>query len=220
MKPRILIAGPGRAGTTFLVQVLTELGADTGYRSADDPAFRRDVLAGMERHPRPGDDPTQWNSLPLVVKDPRLSLCLGELVDAGFAVRAVVAPVRDLRGAALSRRQCGLEWYFDRENFEELVDRLATIRIVTNAEIRGNSVEVAATTIQREKLAEALGELVAAAIVRGIPLRLPRFEDVVSKPEAFRTAFAGLGLFPDFDWRLDAVRGAMSRVAKLYGREP
>ena len=32
-EPKVIITGTGRAGTTLLVQVLTDLGLDTGYTS-------------------------------------------------------------------------------------------------------------------------------------------------------------------------------------------
>jgi len=92
---KIVIAGTGRAGTTVLVQVLTELGLDTGYAStaAIDPR----VNAGLERSLVGVDAP--W-----IVKSPQLSSTLGAVLDAGQArVDHVIIPIRDLDVAAASR---------------------------------------------------------------------------------------------------------------------
>ena len=47
---RILISGTGRAGTTFLVQLLTELGLDTGYSDPERVAmtYSEQARAGLE----------------------------------------------------------------------------------------------------------------------------------------------------------------------------
>ena len=92
---KVVIAGTGRAGTTLLVQVLTDLGLDTGF----DPAAPIDtaVNAGLERSVEGPDAP--W-----IVKSPDLSRTLGAILDAGRArVDHVIIPIRDLDVAAASR---------------------------------------------------------------------------------------------------------------------
>ncbi len=92
---KIVIAGTGRAGTTLLVQVLTELGLDTGYDAA--AAIDARVNAGLERSVVGADAP--W-----IVKSPQLSSTLGEILDAGAArVDHVIIPIRDLDVATASR---------------------------------------------------------------------------------------------------------------------
>jgi hypothetical protein len=92
---KIVIAGTGRAGTTVLVQVLTELGLYTGYDSA--AAVDPRVNAGLERSLVGADAP--W-----IVKSPQLSSTLGGILDAGEArVEHVIIPIRDLDVAAASR---------------------------------------------------------------------------------------------------------------------
>lgn len=92
---KIVIAGTGRAGTTLLVQVLSDLGLDTGF----DPSAPIDprVSAGLERS-LVGPD------VPRIVKSPHLSRTLGALLDDG-AVRVdhVIIPIRALDVAAASR---------------------------------------------------------------------------------------------------------------------
>ena len=92
---KVVIAGTGRAGTTVLVQVLTDLGLDTGF-DASAP-IDTTVNAGLERSVEGPDAP--W-----IVKSPDLSRTLGAILDAGGArVDHVIIPIRDLDVAAASR---------------------------------------------------------------------------------------------------------------------
>jgi hypothetical protein len=92
----IIISGTGRAGTTFLVQLLTELGLDTGFPK--DQAIDTNSRAGMELDLR---DPNS----PYVVKSPWLCDYLDELLEASdVVVEHAIIPVRDLYAAAQSRR--------------------------------------------------------------------------------------------------------------------
>lgn len=92
---KVVIAGTGRAGTTLLVQVLSDLGLDTGF----DPLAPIDprVNAGLERS-LVGPD------VPRIVKSPHLSRTLGALLDEGeVRVDHVIIPMRALDVAAASR---------------------------------------------------------------------------------------------------------------------
>lgn len=103
LKSKIIITGTGRAGTTFLVRLLTELGLDTGF-SRDN--WQRHVhahcSAGME-----------WDladpAAPRVVKNPDLCERLGPLIASGrVAVERALVPVRDLDSASASRVRVGV----------------------------------------------------------------------------------------------------------------
>ncbi len=95
LKPKIVIAGTGRAGTTLLVQIMTDLGFDTGF--ARGVQIDNEARAGLERNIL---SPTA----PRVIKNPKLSTDLGGLLAAGkVAVEHVIIPVRDLEIAAASR---------------------------------------------------------------------------------------------------------------------
>ncbi len=90
-----MIAGTGRAGTTLLVQVLTDLGLDTGYTSAAEGDVR--THGGLEKDILAPDAPR-------IVKGPGLSSQLGDLIDSGsVSVEHVIVPMRDLEVAAASR---------------------------------------------------------------------------------------------------------------------
>ncbi len=94
-QPKIVITGTGRAGTTLLVQVLTDLGLDTGF--APDAPIDTHAGAGLETGIEAPDAPR-------IVKNPNLSRRLGELLDAGkVEIEHVIVPIRDLDVAAASR---------------------------------------------------------------------------------------------------------------------
>jgi hypothetical protein len=94
-EPKIVIAGTGRAGTTLLVQVLGDLGFDTGIKPGAH--IELEARAGLEGNIRRPDAPR-------VVKAPGLSIELDRLLAAGtVAVEHVIIPVRDLDVAAASR---------------------------------------------------------------------------------------------------------------------
>jgi hypothetical protein len=96
-KHHLIISGTGRAGTTFLVQLLTELGLDTGFSHANS-SVNPNSNAGMEwniKHP----------NAPYIVKNPAMSQELEELLEAGeIGVDCAIIPIRELYAAAESRR--------------------------------------------------------------------------------------------------------------------
>lgn len=103
LKSKIIITGTGRAGTTFLVRLLTELGLDTGFsRDSWQRHVHAHCSAGME-----------WDladpAAPRVVKNPDLCERLGPLIASGrVAVERALVPVRDLDSASASRVRVGV----------------------------------------------------------------------------------------------------------------
>ena len=96
-KHHLIISGTGRAGTTFLVQLLTELGLDTGFPHANS-GIHESSNAGME-----------WNikhhNAPYVVKNPALCKDLEDVLETGdVVVDCAIIPIRDLFASAESRR--------------------------------------------------------------------------------------------------------------------
>ena len=74
---KLIITGTGRAGTTFLVRLLGELGLDTGYHPPDwQKNFYAHSQAGLER------DLTDPRG-PYVVKNPALCTELPALIVPG-----------------------------------------------------------------------------------------------------------------------------------------
>jgi hypothetical protein len=94
----VIISGTGRAGTTFLVQLLSRLGLETGVGSAAVTGVDGNARAGLECDIRRGD-------APYVVKAPHLCESLDQVLASGdVVVDHALVPVRDLYGAAESRR--------------------------------------------------------------------------------------------------------------------
>ena len=99
---KIIITGTGRAGTTFLVQLLTRLGLDTGYTSQPD---QRDYFthcsAGLEHDP-------ESPAAPYIVKNPGLCETLPAILDRGaIVIDHAIVPIRSLDDAASSRIRVG-----------------------------------------------------------------------------------------------------------------
>lgn len=91
-----IISGTGRAGTSFLIQLLTRLGADTGF-TPDNLPLHSTARAGLELDIRQDD-------APYVVKTPWLCDYIEEVLDSGDIVidRAII-PMRSIDAAAQSR---------------------------------------------------------------------------------------------------------------------
>ncbi|MBV8615396.1 MAG: hypothetical protein JOY66_16750 [Acetobacteraceae bacterium] len=100
-RTHLLIAGTGRAGTSFLVRYLTAVGLDTTLSRNGDAAFwDEDANAGLEELPTTGDA-ALW---PYVVKTPWLHQFVDQLLaDESIGIEAVIVPVRPLSEAAASR---------------------------------------------------------------------------------------------------------------------
>jgi len=98
MVGRVYITGTGRAGTTFLVDLLTRLGLDTGLdRGGKDAVYFADARAGLEK------DIFDRNG-PEIIKNPRLCDQLDAVLGSGIAIRHILIPIRDFASAAASRR--------------------------------------------------------------------------------------------------------------------
>src|SRR5262245_59389155 len=96
----ILIAGTGRAGTTFLVEYLTELGLDTHISRHGSRQFDATAQAGFEDVPLV----TTSEELPYVIKAPWAGEFIEEiLASPSIQIDAAILPVRNLVEAAASR---------------------------------------------------------------------------------------------------------------------
>lgn len=147
---KVVITGTGRAGTTMLVQVLTDLGLDTGYTSEAKADAR--VHGGLEKDILAPDAP--W-----IVKAPALSGQLGDLIASGAVdVEHVIVPIRALDVAAASR--------------------VRSTRYGSNLRTPGGLIATPNATKQRAALAILEYELIYSVARFEIPLTLlhfPRF---------------------------------------------
>jgi len=108
-KKQIVITGTGRTGTTFLVELLTHLGLDTGFETEDINHFKSDLSnAGLEY--RIGSE-----NCPYIAKDPWFCDYAEEVIQRkDIILEHVYIPVRDLNSAAESRR------YVTKKGYSEL----------------------------------------------------------------------------------------------------
>jgi len=93
----VIISGTGRAGTTFLVQLMTALGLDTGFTDPEEGVFPN-CQGGMEHDLR-------RDGAPYIVKSPALCQYLDGVLERKEAIiDHAIIPVRGLYAAAESRR--------------------------------------------------------------------------------------------------------------------
>ena len=112
-RKHVVITGTGRAGTSFLMQLLTNLGLDTGFspgQSAMDPNARAGMeiplILAVERDSQPESKIPQFPGyFPYIIKDTWfISYPQKILENPDISIEHVFIPMRDLHGAAESRR--------------------------------------------------------------------------------------------------------------------
>lgn len=94
----VVFTGTGRAGTTFIISVLTKLGLDTGFSEEGlEKGIDKNGRAGLEGNIRLPD-------APYIVKSPNMSNYIEEVVaNPEIVLDHVFIPVRDIVAAAQSR---------------------------------------------------------------------------------------------------------------------
>ena len=99
MSEHVVITGTGRAGTTFLVELLTAVGCDTGFSSESIKMKDPQLPAGLERDIRK-------DICPFIVKSPWFCDYADDILSQiDLRITHVFVPMRDLFNAAESRRQ-------------------------------------------------------------------------------------------------------------------
>lgn len=101
-RSHLLIAGTGRAGTSFLVRYLSELGLDTtlSRRGGWKGGWNEDANAGLEELPVAADPA----DLPYVIKSPwAYEMADEQLSNPALHLDAAILPMRDIVEAAASR---------------------------------------------------------------------------------------------------------------------
>jgi len=96
----VVITGTGRSGTTFLVELLTNLGLDTGFLSAQTSQSKDDVAhAGLEKDIYNGD-------CPYIIKNPGFCDQAKDVLQRkDIIIDHIYVPMRNLQAAAESRRR-------------------------------------------------------------------------------------------------------------------
>jgi hypothetical protein len=159
-KHHLIISGTGRAGTTVLVQLLTDLGLDTGFADLSSGLFAN-CDAGMEwdiQHP----------DAPYIIKSPWLCDNLDEILQRGEAIiDHAIVPVRDLYSAAQSRRDVDQRSY----------------GIRNRREVPGGLWHTDNPAEQEAALAGQLYKLIYAITKNEIPMTLLHFPRFIHDPE-------------------------------------
>jgi hypothetical protein len=183
----IIISGTGRSGTTFLVQLFTALGMDTGFSDVSS-GVHANCSGGMEwdlRHPR----------APYIVKNPWLCDYLDEALAGGdIVVEHAIVPMRDLFAAAQSRRDVAL-----RSNPDEFTPEQG---------IPGGLWHTERPEDQESVLTHQLYKLMFTLAKRDIPVTLLDFPRIVADPAYLhrKLGFALKGMpFADFKMAFDKV---------------
>ncbi len=108
----LMIAGTGRAGTSFLVRFLAGMGLETHLAKSGDGQWDDVANAGFEDIPVPAAS----GDLPYVIKTPLLSEIIDDVLrNPAIAMDAVIIPVRDLVEVAASRTVLELQAIHQRE---------------------------------------------------------------------------------------------------------
>jgi hypothetical protein len=152
---KVIITGTGRAGTTFLVRLMTELGLETGItRKNWHKKFYPGCNAGLEHNLL---DP----ETPYIVKNPALCETLPAALATGrFVIDHVYVPIRELETAAASRvRQGGQD-----------------------GSVPGGLWGTADPAHQRAVLAEYFHKLIHVLVVNEIPHTFLLFPRLVTDP--------------------------------------
>ena len=101
MSNHVIITGTGRAGTTFLMQLLTVLGFDTGFTEKDFKTLIHPVsLGGLEY------DIRRYGRKPYIIKNPWICDYIDEVLSRDdIVIDHAFIPIRNLHDAAESRRR-------------------------------------------------------------------------------------------------------------------
>lgn len=170
---KIIITGTGRAGTTFLVRLLTELGFDTGFtRDSWRGDFNEYSQAGLEREITDPD-------APYIVKNPSLCTTLAPLLNSGAVeIDHAFIPIRNLDDATRSRARIG----------------------GNNGSVPGGLWLTDDPSKQKAALATVFHDLLHTLVVHEIPFTFLDFPRFVQEP---RYAFRQLSpLLKDMPWEI------------------
>ncbi len=159
-RKHIIISGTGRSGTTFLVQLFTALGLDTGFETVDSD-FYKHCNAGMEKDIRIEDSP-------YIIKTPWLCDYIEEVLSSkNIKIELAIIPIRDLFSAAESRR-------FVSDNYED--------KTVKKTDIPGGLWHADIPELQEEILAKKLYNLIYFLTIYNVPIVFLYFPKFVKDP--------------------------------------
>lgn len=204
VRKHLLIAGTGRAGTSFLVKYLSELGLDTHLSKHGSHAYWDEhARAGLEDMPLVGDAGT----LPYVVKSPYAYQFIDALLGRDdIKLDGVIIPIRDLNEAASSRAlteihhlQQSVPWLPDlEETWEQWA--LTPGGVVYSLNVRD----------QARLLAQGFHHLVQRLVRAGIRIRFVHFPAMINDADYL---FRQLQCFLPPTVSIEAARKAHAMIA-------
>jgi hypothetical protein len=187
-KSHVLISGTGRAGTTFLVQLLTELGFDTGKGH-----YNENCNAGLEHDLRD-------NNAPFIVKSPHSCDHIENIVNnPDKLIKHLIVPIRDIYSAAESRRN---------------VQRQAQQENPLVQDVPGGLWGTSDPLEQESVLAQKLYNLVQVSCAHGIPITFLDFPRLAHDPKYLKGELIKIfGRFGLRSWRFNF---AFEKVCKPH----
>jgi len=161
-RKHVLITGTGRAGTTFLVQLLTNLGLDTGF-TKDNMPIDKTARAGLEHG-------LLNENAPYIVKCPSFIEQADEVLGRDdIMIEHAFIPIRDLYAAAESRR------HVVREEFKKLSILKKILYRLNLTVIPGGLTRTRNASKQEFILATSLYDLLLKFAEHSIPVTLMHY---------------------------------------------
>jgi len=194
-KSHVLISGTGRAGTTFLVQLLTELGFDTGKGQ-----YFENCSAGLEHDLRD-------NNAPFIVKSPHLCDHIDDIVNnSDKLIKHLIVPIRDIYSAAESRRN---------------VHRQAQQENPLVQDVPGGLWGTSDPLEQESVLALKFHKLVQASCAHGIPITFLDFPRFVHDPKYLKGELIKIfGSFRLWSWRYNSAFKKTCKIHLIHDYKP
>lgn len=167
-RKHVVITGTGRAGTTFLVELLTRCGLDTGFSVSDLTAGKDSVArAGLEHDVRD-------SAAPYIIKSPWFCDYADEVLQReDIIVEHILVPIRDLRAAAESRR------YVQQLQLSQLGLLSRLLMRVRSQPLAGGLWHTQNGVHQEGVLLGQLYKLMYAASSKSVPLTLMQYPRIV-----------------------------------------
>ena len=170
----VVITGTGRAGTSFLVEILTQLGLDTGFEP-EDMASRR--VKGYSRAARGGlEHDIRKPGAPYIVKSPWFCDYAEEVLQmSDIMIEHVFIPMRDLQAAAESRRRVSQEYLAQQPFIRRWLGRLKPPPLG----VPGGLWHTRSARKQESALQQQIYKLARALSDTAIPVTLLRYPKIV-----------------------------------------
>ncbi|MCK4921465.1 MAG: hypothetical protein KAS71_10495 [Bacteroidales bacterium] len=172
MKKRhhVIFAGTGRAGTTFIMTILTKLGLDTGYKAEDiEKNIDKNARAGLERNIRKPD-------APYIVKSPHISHYINDVIDSSdIIIDHAFIPIRDIDAAAKSRVFVSKS----ARNKKSLIKRIFS----SNRGYAGGMTRTSSPKKQKAILLRDLSHMLVSMANNFVPITFIHYPKLVKEPE-------------------------------------